>query len=82
MSGLTPSRYRVARVIEKACNLVLKTELTSKEIAHLLGFADEFHFSRRFKKVTGHPPRDFRRLYRLSGPLEHERAPRTRAGEA
>ena len=82
LSGVTPGRYRMGRVIERACDLVLKADLTSKEIAHLLGFADEFHFSRRFKKITGHPPRDFRQLYRLSGPLAHEKTPAPRRADA
>ena len=69
LTGVAPGRYRTLRLIAKACHFVVHTTLTSKEIAHTLGFADEFHFSRRFKQITGHSPREYRQMYRLSGPI-------------
>lgn len=77
LTGLAPGRYRALRLMAKACHLVVHTHLTGKEIAHTLGFADEFHFSRRFKQITGHAPREFRQLYRLSGGVEIEQPWRT-----
>ena len=41
-------------------------QLSGKEIAEHLGFSDEYHFSKRFKQVTGLPPSEFRRRMRLS----------------
>jgi AraC-like DNA-binding protein len=35
--------------------------MTHREIARTLGYADEFHFSRRFRAQYGVPPRDYRR---------------------
>ena len=58
--GVSPGRYRITRRIDAACGLLLETTLTSHEIANRLGFADAFHFSRRFKQITGTTPRDFR----------------------
>jgi AraC-like DNA-binding protein len=58
--GVSPGRYRVTRRIDAACGLLLETNLTTQAIAARLGFADAFHFSRRFKQVTGLTPRDFR----------------------
>ena len=43
------------RVI-RGCSLLLNKRLSVKETAAALGFCDEFHFSRVFKKITGRPP--------------------------
>lgn len=59
--GVSPGRYRTACRIDAACGLLQSTTLTSQKIAVQLGFADEFHFSRRFKQITGVTPRAFRR---------------------
>lgn len=58
--GLTPARYRFQRRIEAAKSLLRDTRLANKEIAAMLGFADEFHFSKRFKQAEGCSPRHFR----------------------
>jgi AraC-like DNA-binding protein len=62
LAGIPPWRYRMTRVIERACRLVHESRLTNKEIAAQLGFNDEFHFSRRFKQFTGRSPTQFRSL--------------------
>lgn len=62
LAGMPPWRYRMTRVIESACRLVHESRLTNKEIAARLGFNDEFHFSRRFKQITGRSPTQFRAL--------------------
>jgi AraC-like DNA-binding protein len=62
LGGMPPWRYRMTRVIEHACRLVHEGRLTCKEIAVQLGFNDEFHFSRRFKQITGRSPTQFRAL--------------------
>lgn len=62
LAGAPPWRYRMTRVIEYACRLVHEGRLTNKEIAEQFGFNDEFHFSRRFKQITGRSPTQFRAL--------------------
>ena len=62
LAGAPPWRYRMTRVIEHACRLVHEGRLTNKEIAARFGFNDEFHFSRRFKQITGRSPTQFRAL--------------------
>lgn len=59
--GTSPGRYRAARVMDRACELMQEARDTDKQIALALGFCDEFHFSRRFKTLVGCPPREFRR---------------------
>ncbi len=59
--GVPPARWRRARLIERACELMQRGGLNDKQIAAQLGFYDEFHFSRRFKEVVGASPRTFRR---------------------
>lgn len=64
LARISPYRYRLTRVIDHACRLVHEGRLTNKEVAARLGFSDEFHFSRRFKQVTGRSPAQFRALLR------------------
>jgi AraC-like DNA-binding protein len=62
-AGISPARYHALRRIDRACELLLNQDLTSKEISHYLGFSDEYHFSRRFKQIVGVSPSGFRSLF-------------------
>ena len=59
-AGHPPARYRALRLIEQARVLMTERGLRNKEIAETLGFYDEFHFSRRFRTLTGMSTREFR----------------------
>jgi AraC-like DNA-binding protein len=63
-TGHPPGRYRAVRLVEHARVLITERGLSNKEIAETLGFYDEFHFSRRFRQMTGQSPREFRRRLR------------------
>ncbi len=59
--GQTPSAFRMTRRLQAAATLLRLTDMTHREIARTLGFADEFHLSRRFRAHFGIPPRDYRK---------------------
>jgi AraC-like DNA-binding protein len=61
--GQSPTRYRAARLMDRACELMQQGQLSDKEIAHALGFCDEFYFSRRFRQITGQTARQFRQRF-------------------
>lgn len=59
--GVPPARYRTQRRIEAAKALLrYSPRMTNRQVAETLGFADEYHFSRRFTQITGGTPREFR----------------------
>jgi len=60
LAGQPPARYRMGRLVDRACELMQDRSLKDRQIAEALGFCDEFYFSRRFKSVTGQSPRQFR----------------------
>ncbi|HEY4250052.1 MAG TPA: helix-turn-helix transcriptional regulator [Roseomonas sp.] len=58
----TPHAYLTRRRIERAQALLRQQRaLPLAEVATMLGFADQAHFSRRFRQVTGTTPTRFRR---------------------
>lgn len=60
--GEPPARYRARRRIEAARELLrYSPQLTNRQAAEILGFTDEYHFSRRFTESVGVSPREFRR---------------------
>jgi AraC-like DNA-binding protein len=59
-TGTPPARYRTERRIAAAQTLLTRSNLTLRAVAMNLGYSDEFHFSRRFKEITGKTPREWR----------------------
>jgi len=57
IAGQPPGRYALARRIDRARSLLARHRFTNKELADLLGFHDEVHFAKTFKKLTGVTPR-------------------------
>ena len=64
----SPALYRRKKMIEKSKLLLLKASHSSKQIAELLGFSDEYHFSKNFKAFTGLSPRAFVRQSSIINP--------------
>ena len=61
-SGQAPMSWLRAQRVEEARTLLLSTALPLKAIARKVGFPDEFHLSRVFRRVTGQNPTQVRRL--------------------
>ncbi|GEM_PF-2015676 len=59
-SGLSPVQDLLRMRLESACNLLVTTEMTLKQIAVETGFCDEYYFSRMFRKHLGTTPGAFR----------------------
>lgn len=57
VTGISPARYRAQKRIDAARVLLDHPNMTIKSVAADLGFRDEFHFSKRFKQLTGETPR-------------------------
>ncbi|MBO0793059.1 MAG: helix-turn-helix transcriptional regulator [Ktedonobacteraceae bacterium] len=66
-TGLSPHQYILARRIEQARHLLLNGEPLA-QITRQLGFADQSHLSRSFKRVTGLSPQAFREEHRKNIP--------------
>jgi AraC-like DNA-binding protein len=60
-TGQAPGQFRLHRLINQSRILIAERGLNNKQLAETLGFYDEFHFSRRFRQVTGQSTREFRR---------------------
>ena len=59
-TGLSPASYFQDIKLQKAKDLLCKTQMSVKEISYALNFESPDYFSAQFKKKTGKRPRDFR----------------------
>jgi AraC family transcriptional regulator len=60
-TGLSPHRWLLACRVERAKELILRSQATLLEIALCCGFSDQSHFSRVFVQLTGVTPATWRR---------------------
>lgn len=58
---MTPARFLVERRLKQARSLLDLPDLSVREVAQQVGYADPFHFSKAFKKEFGRSPREYRR---------------------
>ncbi len=64
--GEPPARFQRRQRLVMGANLLRRRELTLKQIASILGFCDDFHFSKAFKAQHAVSPSGFReRILRL-----------------
>jgi len=64
-TGLSPLAFAHRSKAEAASFLLAGTSLSLGQVAERLGFCDEFHLSRVFRKWRGEPPGSWRRKARL-----------------
>lgn len=63
-AGVSPGRYVIQQRMQLACEMFVRGSVTAKEVSQELGFFDEFHFSKQFKKTVGMTPSEFCKLFR------------------
>lgn len=66
--GVSPHQYVLRARVESAKTILLTEEHALAELAARLGFADQSHFIRQFKRLTGMTPRAFALQYRKNFP--------------
>jgi AraC family transcriptional regulator len=65
-SGKTPHRYLVDRRVQVATSILLHEDVSLAEVAYRVGFADQSHLTRHFRRITGVSPGSLRRQRRPS----------------
>ncbi len=60
-TGASPGKYLTQQRIQTAGKLLDTTSLSVKQITYAVGFDDESHFIRAFKRIWGLTPGEFRR---------------------
>jgi AraC-like DNA-binding protein len=59
--GVSPMKYAMSLKMSAAADLLRATPAPLAVVASQVGFADEYHFAKRFKQWTGVPPGVYRR---------------------
>jgi len=59
--GVSPHKYLISHRINNSKTLLRTTEYSIKQIAEMVGYADQFHFSKSFKQEVGETPMEFRK---------------------
>lgn len=60
---MSPTEFLLALRLQEARRLLVTTDETLSGIALATGFFDQSHFTKRFRKVTGMTPTQFRKTY-------------------
>lgn len=61
--GFSPKSHLSRRLNQEGIRLLIQSDAPVKEVAARLKFADEFYFSRFFKKLNGVPPAAYRQKF-------------------
>jgi AraC family transcriptional regulator len=64
--GCSPAKYIRNARIEKAKNLLLRTDLAVREISYQVGYPNHANFTTTFGKIVGMAPQQFRNSERMT----------------
>jgi transcriptional regulator of acetoin/glycerol metabolism/AraC-like DNA-binding protein len=59
-TGVAPHHYLIQKRVERAGNMLAHTDLALSEIAYAVGFSDQSHLARHFRRALGITPGQFR----------------------
>jgi AraC-like DNA-binding protein len=59
-TGITPHNYLLRKRVERAKEMLARTDCSLTEVALAAGFSDQSHLARHFRKIVGSTPRQFR----------------------
>jgi len=57
--GISPHQYHIQCRIERAKELLCREDIAIKDIAQIVGFSSQGHFTYHFKRLTGITPKSF-----------------------
>lgn len=57
--------------MERACKLLVNTDMKINHISFKLGFNDPYYFSRIFTKTVGMSPRKYRKIHGVNSAEQH-----------
>ena len=60
-TGVSAGQYLIGIRMEKAAELLRKTDMKIIDVAHQVGYGDELHFQKLFKNKTGKTPGAYRK---------------------
>ncbi|MBS2214014.1 helix-turn-helix transcriptional regulator [Carboxylicivirga mesophila] len=63
--GISPQQYVKKKRIDKACILLHHSHMSIEEIASACGFADRYHFTRIFSKITDYSPAKYKKEFSI-----------------
>jgi AraC-like DNA-binding protein len=70
MFGVPPAQYAMNLRMQNACRLLIETRMPIVSISQKLGYDDPLYFSRRFHKIMGASPSEYRRQNHLRSLLD------------
>ncbi|MFF2907526.1 helix-turn-helix domain-containing protein [Paenibacillus sp. NPDC057934] len=59
LTGLNPTEYITQLRINRAKEILLVSDAPLSDIAHSVGYKDEYYFNRRFREIVGTSPRQY-----------------------
>lgn len=64
-TGINPKKYVDEIKITHAAGMLCSSDATVADVAESFSYSDPFHFSRRFKEITGLSPENYRKRFSL-----------------